>query len=98
MGARSDESLRGIDKLREPTVVVVAVVPVRVSQCRRRTIVRRRLGPPERSFSELAEPSTFVRVPLTRRRHEREKTRERNGGVGFKRINRGSAESAQLGF
>lgn len=72
MGAIRDEPLRGINELREPTVV-----PTRVSQRCRRPIVRRRLGSPEWSFSELAEPSSsaFVRVLFTRRRHERERER-----------------------
>lgn len=78
VSAGSDEPLRGIDELREPTVALV-----RVSQRCRWAIVRRRLASAERSFSELAETAAaaaaaFVRVLFTCRCHEREK---RNRGT-----------------
>lgn len=52
----SDESVSRINKLRNPTIVVA----VRVSECCRRTIVRRRLSFAEGTFTELATGSTFV--------------------------------------
>lgn len=69
MSAVRDESLCRINEFREPTVVLV-----RISQSCRRSIVRRRLGSLEGSFSELAVSSTsiFVTVFFTRRRHQRE--------------------------
>ena len=85
VGAVSNEPLSGINhKLREPSIVVVPV-DGRVSEGVRGTIVRRRLGPAEGAFAELASGSTFVRVVLLllffRRHHnnarEREKERER---------------------
>lgn len=72
--AMSDEPVGGINnQLREPSVAVV-VVPVRVSEGRRGTIVRRRLGPAEGAFAELAsssQPCPFVRVLSLFRRHHK---------------------------
>lgn len=73
----SDEPVGGINnQLREPSVavVVVVVVPVRVSEGCRGTIVRRRLGPAEGAFAELAsssQPCPFVRVLSLFRRHHK---------------------------
>lgn len=74
--AMSDEPVGGINnQLREPSVaVVVVVVPVRVSEGCRGTIVRRRLGPAEGAFAELAsssQPCPFVRVLSLFRRHHK---------------------------
>lgn len=76
MGARGDKFLRRIDELREPTIKAGGA---RVSEGRRGAIVRRRLRPPEWTLSEFAsssQPSSFVGIPFTRRRHERRRERE----------------------
>ena len=70
VSAGSDEPLRGIDELREPTVALV-----RVSQRCRWAIVRRRLASAERPFSEFAESAVaaaFIRVLFTGWRHKGE--------------------------
>lgn len=83
VSAVSDEPVSGIHhQLREPTVV-----PVRVSEgCwGRRTVVRRRFGPAEEAFAELASGSVFVAILVPFRRHrneeysEKQRARERRG-------------------
>jgi len=83
VSAMSDESVSGINKLRNPTVVV----GVRVSECCRRTIVRRRLSFAEGTFTELATGSAFVWIlVLPFRRHRcsfREREMRTQGKLGF---------------
>lgn len=67
--ATSDEPMGGINQLGEPTTIVT--VTARVSEGCRGTIIRRRLGPAERGFAELASGSLspLVRVLSLFRRH-----------------------------
>lgn len=92
MGAGGDEPLSGIDESREPAIAVVVVVDYdRISESRRRAVVRRGIGgPPERPPPELASGAEsfprygVVGIPLPRRVHEkeeREKARVRNLGT-----------------